>query len=96
MDSFIKNVKEMKAPRWTSRKMLVTLALIGAMVWLFKGSLATILWQVTALAGLWLLCTTLTDLADKHYNYKMKSDLLKELAKDGLTKEEAEVVEKVS
>jgi hypothetical protein len=94
MESFLQKVKETKSPRWASRKMLVTLSLIGGLVWLFKGSLSTILWQVTLLAGLWLVCTTVTDLAEKHYGFKMRSELLKELAKDGLTKEEAEIVEK--
>ena len=96
MESFVNQVKGMKQPRWASRKMLVTVGIIGAMVWLFKGSLATILWQVTLLAGLWVLCTTATDMMEKHCATQVKVKLIEELSKNGLTKEEAEVIEKVS
>jgi hypothetical protein len=96
MESFVSQVKGMKAPRWGSRKMLVTMAAVGALIWFFKGSLATILWQVTALIGLWLLCTTATDIAEKHYQSQVKIKVLENLSKDGLTKEEVEVVEKMT
>lgn len=96
MESFVSQVKGMKSPRWASRKMLVTVAAVGALIWLFKGSLATILWQVTALIGLWLLCTTATDIAEKHYQNQVKIKVLENLSKDGLTKEEVEVVEKMT
>jgi hypothetical protein len=66
------------------------------MVWLFRGSLGTILWQATALTGLWLLCTTATDIVEKKYQSEFKGKLLETLAKDGLTKEEVEIIEKVN
>jgi hypothetical protein len=95
LDGFVSKVKSAKSPRWASRKMLVTVGLIGGLIWLFKGSLGTILWQITILAGLWLVCTTVTDVFEKHYQHKLKEKLIDEMTKNGqedLTKEEADII----
>jgi hypothetical protein len=94
LESFVSQVKSMQTPRWASRKMLITLSIIGAMIWLVKGAIATILWQVTLLAGLWLLCTTATDIVEKHYNSQFKNKLLDVMAKDGLSKDELDTLNK--
>lgn len=97
LQSVMEQAKSLQTPRWASRKMLVTVGVVAVMIWFFKGALATILWQVFGLVALWLLCTTATDIHDKHCATKFKMKLIEELNKDGeLTPAEVEILNKTT
>jgi hypothetical protein len=97
IEKFIKDMKSSKTSKWASRKMIVTVAVICGLIWISKGSLSldSIILQVTSLAALWLVCTTVTDVFEKKYQTAYKIELTKNFGKNGLTKEEVEIVEKV-
>lgn len=94
MHDFINKVKEGE-PKWLSRKLLVTVALIVGMFWMFSANAALILWQVTILSGLWLACTTVMDWKNAECKQRTKEKMIDCMCADGaITKEEAEVIEK--
>lgn len=93
LNSFVSQAKSLASPQWTSRKFLVTVALVGTLLFLCKGAILAIIWPVTVLAGLWLVCTTVTDVYDKKCQKDFKSELLAALAKAGLTPEEITVLD---
>jgi hypothetical protein len=92
MQNFLSSVKSLQPKKWTSRKLWVMVAMVAGLIWLFKANLALILWQLTIIVGLWLVCTTVTDIFADNNRTKIKEKLIEDLSKDGLTKEEAEII----
>jgi hypothetical protein len=63
---------------------------------MFSASLTLILWQVTLLAGVWLICTTATDIVAVVSKQKTKEKLIEVMSSDGvISQSEAEVIEKI-
>jgi len=90
----INDIKSLESPRWASSKLWVTVGLIGGLIWLFNTALHLILWPVTILAGLWLVCRTTEGIIEGYNKRKIKEALIASAGKDGLTVEEITAIEK--
>lgn len=90
----INDIKSLDSPRWASSKLWVTVGLIGGLIWLFNATLTLILWPVTILAGMWLVCRTAEGMLEGYNKRKVKEALIASAGKDGLTPEEIAAIEK--
>jgi len=97
MQSFISQVKSLENSPWTSRKLWITIASIGALVYLFQATLPLIIWPVTIISAVYLICSTVENKIVLDAKTKTKLKLIEVMSKDGqITPEEAEVINKVN
>jgi hypothetical protein len=93
IESYIKNIKSFKPKTsWTSSKLWIMLTIVGALIWLFQANFQAILWPVTVIVGVWLICRTIQDIFSDKFKSQKDLELIKYLSKDGLTEKEIEIV----
>ncbi len=96
MQSFVSQVKELEPSRWTSRKLWLTIACIGAMIYLFQTMLSLIIWPVTIISAIYLLCSTYESKIATEEKTKVKLKLIEVMSKDNMiTPDEASIINKV-
>ena len=78
---------DLSTSRWTSSKLWVFILTIFAAIW-FKDVITPILWQVTILAGLFIVSKSVLDAYSLAVKAKVKIALIEALAKDGKFSEE--------
>lgn len=79
---------------WLSSKLYVMLAIVGGIIFLVQGNISLVLWQLTALTGLWLLCRTAEDIMTLKYKSDYRLAVLKLADADGnITDTEKAVLE---
>lgn len=93
MQKIISDVKSFESPRWTSSKLWVMVAVIGGLIWLCNAAIQTIIWPITALVGVWLICRTVEGVFEGLNKVEVKKAIIKEQGTD-LTSEEMEVLTK--
>ncbi len=97
MQSFVSQVKSMDIPRWSSRKLWLTIGSVGGLIYLFQAMLPMIIWPVTILVGLYLIISYLENKDASNAKLEIKKALIESMTKDGeITPEEAEVINRVS
>ena len=97
MQSFVSQVKSMDIPRWTSRKLWITIGSVGAFIYLFQATLNVVVWPVTILVGIYLIISYLENRDSGKAKLEIKKALIESMSKDGqITQEEADVINKVN
>jgi len=97
MQSFVSQVKSMDIPRWSSRKLWLTIGSVGALIYLFQTALPLIIWPVTILVAIYLVISYLENKDASNAKLELKKELIASMSKDGqITEEEAELINKVN
>lgn len=94
MNAFVNQVKSLEPARLTSRKLWLIVAVVGAMIYLFQTTLTLIVWPVTILTGLYLIINYLESRENTKAKLEIKKALIESMAKDGISPEEAEIINK--
>jgi len=98
MEAFVKKAKQAGASNdsgWKSRKLWVTVGSVIAFIFLFKLTLPTIAWPLTAIICVYLLTQSYVDGKKEDNKGRTKDLLLDKFSQDGITEEELDVVKRV-
>lgn len=97
LQGFMKEVQSFNLPRWTSRKLWISIALIGALVFLFYTSLSTIVWPVTVIACVYMLTSVYETKISTEAKTEIKQKLIDAMLKSGpITPDEANIINQVN
>ena len=97
MQQFVSQVKSMDIPRWTSRKLWLTIGAVGTFIWLFQTTLNVVVWPVTILVGLYLIISYLENRDASKAKLELKKELIKCMCSDGtISPEEADVINRTN
>lgn len=93
LQKVITDVKSFESPRWASSKLWITVGVIGGLIWLCNAAIQQVIWPVTILAGLWLVCRTVEGIMEGRNKVEVRKAIIKEQGKD-LSDEEMTVLTK--
>jgi CBS domain containing-hemolysin-like protein len=97
LQNFVSQVKSLEQPRFTSRKLWLTIAAIGGFIYLFQTSLSLIVWPVTILAGLYLIINYLENRDTTYAKLEIKKALIESMNKDGeITEDESKIINSIN
>ena len=77
-----------KSSSWLSRKLLVTLAVIGGILWLGKASIMLTIHEAVVLAAVYLISQCIQDVGHSIADAYVRGKLIEGASKDGLDAEE--------
>lgn len=97
MQTFVSQVKSMEIPRWSSRKLWITISAVGLLFYMFQTTLNVILWPLTILIGIYLIISYLESRDSIKAKLELKKELLKCMCSDGtISKEESEIIDRIN
>lgn len=97
VSNFVNELKEATSAesKWLSRKLWITISVVAGLVYLFFNNLAIILPYATALLITYMVIAYFESKDDKKYKFETKKLLIEQMAKDGITKEESEIINQI-
>lgn len=81
-----------KSSGWLSRKLVIALAIIGALIFIGRDNIALTIWATVILGGIYLVTQAAHDIFQSRDDRITRCELIKAMAQDGLTKEELESI----
>lgn len=91
----LNSIKKLEQPKWLSRKLLVTVGILIFLIWIGRDNISAIIWCLTSITLVWLVCTTVVDIFTIRSNQKINEKIVDALSKDGLTTEEIKEIQEI-
>ena len=91
MDTFVP-----KTSGWLSRKLIVMLAIVATLVVIGRENQSLIIWSIVILGGVWMLTQVIQDIFNSRDARIIRCEIIRALAKDGLTPEELKRLDETS
>jgi len=81
-----------KSSGWLSRKLVIALSVVGALLFIGRDNISLTIWATTILGGIYLLTQGAHDIFSSRDDRITRCELIRAMAKDGITKEELDAI----